>query len=328
MTQTKDTKESPIVKNRYEALLLIDVEKGNPNGNPDNGGQPRQDPITGHGYMTDVSIKRKVRDYTLLSDPTQELYVKKQSILALQQARAYQALGIEAPAEEDESGEGESDTEVEATPAKGAAKKKAPKKQADLDVIRRAVEFMCKTFWDIRAFGATFAGKGPTAMGQLMGPIQMSFATSIDPIRVIEERITRVAVATVRESLEHGGNMNQTMGAKYTVPYGLYAAKIFVSAPRAAQTGFTEKDLSQFWQALDLMWDHDRSASRGYMSMRKLVVFKHASALGNAPARDLFDRVTVNRKPGVDLATCFGDYEVNINKANMPAGVEIMTFPR
>lgn len=318
-----------VLKNRYEALLMADVIDGNPNGDPDNAGQPRVDPITNHGYITDVCIKRKVRDYIVLADPTQELYVKKKAILANQQARAYSAVGMEAPPEESEDEVVELEVEPEA-PSKGPKKKANGngKKQADLEAIRRAVEFMCNTFWDIRAFGAVFAGKGEKAMGQLTGPIQMSFATSVDPVRVREERLTRVAVATVRESLEQGGNINQTMGAKYVVPYGLYVAKIFISPHRAQQTGFTEDDLSAFWKSLDLMWDHDRSASRGYMAMRKLIIFKHASALGNASSRDLFDRVSVKRKAGVDMASSFQDYDVNVNLGGMPAGIEVMTFPR
>lgn len=322
------TTKSPIVRNRYEAVVYIDVVDGNPNGDPSAGGAPRQDAITQHGYMTDVAIKRKVRDFVVLADPTQELYVKKQAILALQQERAYKAVGMEAPPEESDDDAMEPEAAPEAS-VKGVKKKAEPKKQqADMEAIQRAVAYMCNTFWDIRAFGAVFAGKGPKAMGQLMGPIQMSFATSVDPIRIREERLTRVAVATVRESIEHGGNHNQTMGVKYTVPYGLYAAKIFINPHRAEQTGFTEHDLELFWMALDRMWDYDRSASRGYMAMRKLVIFKHATALGNASARDLFDRVTARRKDGVDLGTCFNDYEINVNKANLPAGVEVMTFPR
>jgi len=327
-TKTKTeavTTNSPIVRNRYDALLLIDVEKGNPNGNPDNGGSPRIDPVTQHGYMTDVCLKRKVRDYIVKADPTLELYVKKRAILADQQARAYQAVGLDQAGlddpEEDEGGE-----ETEA-PVRKVAPKKGAKKQADLEGIQRARDYMCKTFWDISAFGAVFAGKGPNALGRLMGPIQMTFANSVDPIRVLKEGITRVAVATVRESVDQGA-LNQTMGVKYTVPYGLYAGKIFVSPLRAAQTGFTEKDLDLYWQALERMWDEDSGAARGYMAMRKLIVFKHSSPLGNASSASLFDRINVGRKPGVDLAMNFRDYDVSVDTRNMPGGVELMTFPR
>jgi CRISPR-associated protein Csd2 len=256
------------------------------------------------------------------------LYVKKKEILANQQARAYKAVGMDAPPEDQE--EDDSDESMEATPVKKAAKKEKapPKKQADLEAINRAREFMFRTFWDISAFGAVFAGKGERALGQVTGPVQVTFAHSIDPIRVIDNGLTRVAVATVRESLDQGGNLNQTMGSKSIVPYGLYASKIFVSPLRAAQTGFSEKDLELFWSTLDLMWDHDHSAARGYMAMRKLIVFKHASPLGNASSRDLFNRITVQRKTGVDLATSFNDYDVNVDTSRMPGGVEVMTFPR
>jgi CRISPR-associated protein Csd2 len=321
MKTTKTEKTATPIKNRYEALLLIDVQNGNPNGDPDNGGKPRVDAETGHGRITDVCLKRKVRDYVCEVDSANELYVKKRAVLQEQQLLAYQAVGMEAPVEtEDEEAD-------EGAEVKKSAKKSV-KKQADLGKIEEARAFMAKKFWDIRAFGAVYAGKDKErALGNVMGPLQVTMATSIDPIRIIEDSITRVAVATTRESLDQQG-LNQTMGRKYIVPYGLYAARIFVSPRNAERTKFSEEDLNLFWSALDDMWDHDRSAGRGFMAMRKLIVFKHASALGNANARDLFNRIQVTRRAGVEYARSFEDYDVRIDDRNMPGGVELMVLPR
>ena len=284
---------SEAIKNRYEFVLLFDVKDGNPNGDPDAGNLPRIDPETGNGLVTDVCLKRKVRNYIGLlkkEQPPYEIYVKEKAVLTNQQKKAYDALSAE---------------ETEKSP------------QAE-----QAKQWMCKNFFDIRTFGAVMSLKEFNC-GQVRGPVQISFARSVDRIFTGEHTITRMAVATQAEADKQKGD-NRTMGRKFTVPYGLYLTHGFISAPLAKQTGFSEEDLKLFWDALINMFDHDRSAARGEMTARKLIVFKHDSELGNASAYKLFDLVTVNRSgDGGAPPRSFGDYEVTIDKENVPAGVTV-----
>jgi len=284
---------SEAIKNRYEFVLLFDVKDGNPNGDPDAGNLPRIDPETGNGLVTDVCLKRKVRNYIGLlkkEQPPYEIYIKEKAVLTNQQKKAYDALSAE---------ETEKSSQAE-----------------------QAKQWMCKNFFDIRTFGAVMALKEFNC-GQVRGPVQISFSRSVDRIFTGEHTITRMAVATQAEADKQKGD-NRTMGRKFTVPYGLYLTHGFISAPLAKQTGFSEEDLKLFWDALINMFDHDRSAARGEMTARKLIVFKHDSELGNASAHKLFDLVTVNRS-GADGAPprSFGDYEVTIDKENVPVGVTV-----
>ncbi len=279
------------IKNRYEFVLLFDVKDGNPNGDPDAGNLPRIDPETGNGLVTDVCLKRKVRNYVGLvkeEQPPFEIYVKEKAVLTNQQKKAYEALS---------DGEKEEKTTIE-----------------------QAKDWMCKNFYDIRTFGAVMSLKEFNC-GQVRGPVQLGFARSIDRIFTGEHSITRMAVATQAEADKQGGD-NRTMGRKFTIPYGLYEAHGYISAPLAKQTGFTEDDLELFWDALINMFDHDRSAARGEMAPRKLIVFKHDSELGNAPAQKLFDLVQVKRKDASTPPRSFADYTVEVGEP--PAGVELI----
>ena len=281
---------SEIIKNRYEFVLLFDVKDGNPNGDPDAGNLPRVDPETGNGLVTDVCLKRKVRNYIGLAkgeQPPFEIYVKEKAVLNRQHARAYQAFELKPES------------------------KKLPKKEED---ARKITGWMCKNFFDVRAFGAVMSTE--INAGQVRGPVQFAFGRSIDRIFTGEHSITRMAV-TNEKDLEK----ERTMGRKFTIPYGLYRVHGFISAPLAQQTGFTEEDLELFWKALMNMFDHDRSAARGEMATRKLFVFKHDSQLGNAPAHRLFDLVQVKRKDDTKPTRAFSDYEVNFAKENIQAGV-------
>lgn len=254
---------------RYDFLFFFDIKDGNPNGDPDAGNLPRIDPETGNGLVTDVCLKRKVRNYIGLlknEEPPYEIYIKEKAILNNQNARAYQALNIDLSKDEGER--------------KGGNK------------IDEARAWMCKNFYDIRAFGAVMSTK--INCGQVRGPVQMTFARSVEPVVTLEHSITRMAVSTETEAEKQGGD-NRTMGRKFTIPYGLYRCQGFVSAPLAKQTGFSQEDLDLFWEALQNMFENDRSAARGLMSARRLVVFEHHSAMGNANAQDLFDRVKVER---------------------------------
>ncbi|HEX3698339.1 MAG TPA: type I-C CRISPR-associated protein Cas7/Csd2 [Polyangia bacterium] len=292
------------LKNRYDFVMLFDVKDGNPNGDPDAGNLPRIDPETSQGLVTDVCLKRKVRNYVLLSksgQPTYDIFVKEKAVLNNLIAGAYAAHGINL----DE-------------PPKGKIKR-AEKGHGEGGEVDTARMEMCKTYFDVRTFGAVMS-TGPNA-GQVRGPVQFTFGRSIDPIVTLEHSITRMAVATVEEAAKQGGE-NRTMGRKNTVPYGLYRAHGFISPQLAAQTGFTEQDLSVLWEALEHMFEHDRSAARGLMSLRRLLVFRHASALGNAPAHRLFDLIRVERKDMLRTPRDFSDYAVNIAAA--PAGVELL----
>jgi CRISPR-associated protein Csd2 len=284
---------SEAIKNRYEFVLLFDVKDGNPNGDPDAGNLPRIDPETGNGLVTDVCLKRKVRNFVTLvkhEAPPFEIYVKEKAVLTNQQKKAYEALS---------DGEKENKTTVE-----------------------QAKDWMCKNFFDIRTFGAVMSLKEFNC-GQVRGPVQFGFARSIDRIFSGEHTITRMAVATQAEADKQGGD-NRTMGRKFTIPYGLYEMHGFISAPLAKQTGFSEDDLKLFWDALINMFDHDRSAARGEMAPRKLIVFKHDSELGNAPAQKLFDLVRVKKNTGLGDTPprAFSDYTVTVGKP--PAGVELI----
>jgi CRISPR-associated protein Csd2 len=308
------------INHRYDFVLLFDVKDGNPNGDPDAGNLPRVDPETGHGLVTDVCLKRKIRNYVQLSKGGAEgydIYVKEKAVLSTQQGLAYKALGLDGSAKGEPEGEKE---EAPAAAEKGKKGKKDAgpgKKASDGDHVEKARDWMCRHFYDVRTFGAVMSLKENNA-GQVRGPVQLTFARSIDPIYTAEHSITRMAVATQAEADKQGGD-NRTMGRKNTVPYGLYKAHGFVSAPLARQTHFGQEDLALLWEALRQMFEHDRSAARGLMSLRDLVVFEHESELGNAPAHKLFERVTVKRKDQGKPPRDFADYEVAV--AELPAGV-------
>ncbi len=287
------------VKNRYDFVLLFDVTDGNPNGDPDAGNMPRVDPETMRGFVTDVSLKRKVRDFieTLKGNqPPYRIYVQHQSsggtFLNALHDQAHDAVGT----------------------AKDAAARKAPKAEQK----ESARQWMCNNFYDVRTFGAVMT-TGSNA-GQVRGPLQLTFARSVDPISPTDVTITRVAKTTEARAEKAG---TTEMGRKNMIPYGLYLAHGFVSPSFAAQTGFSEEDLSLFWQALLRMFEDDRSASRGFMATRALIVFKHESPLGNAPAHELFERVQVGRRPGIDVARQYSDYELEV-LVDLPAGVSII----
>jgi CRISPR-associated protein Csd2 len=275
----------PITR-RYDFVLYFDVQDGNPNGDPDAGNLPRIDAETGIGLVTDVCLKRKVRNYILQTkgnQPPHEIYVKEKAILNEQHKRAYQAIG---------AGE--------------MVEKKEAKKRTGGDVVEEARQWMCQTFYDIRTFGAVMTTG--VNCGQVRGPIQMTFARSVEPIVALEHSITRMAVTTEEEAAKQQGD-NRTMGRKYTVPYGLYRAYGFVSPFLAQQTGFSADDLELFWQALEQMFEHDRSAARGLMSTRALVIFEHKSPLGSRPAHELFQRVAHRRRSDGPTRS-FDDYEL------------------
>ena len=285
------------IQNRYDFVLLFDVKDGNPNGDPDAGNLPRVDAETGHGLVTDVCLKRKVRNYIGMlqgEQPPYEIYIKEKAILNQQHERAYHALGVDLTKDE--------------------SKRKGGDKA---DEARR---WMCQNFYDIRTFGAVMS-LGINC-GQVRGPVQLTFARSIDPIVALEHSITRMAVATEAEAEKQGGD-NRTMGRKATVPYGLYLAHGFISAHLAKQTGFSENDLNLLWEALADMFEHDRSAARGEMATRGLYVFKHESGLGNAPAHELFRRITVWRNEGCAVPRRYEDYTVSVNDTHLPPGVTL-----
>ncbi|MBP1627895.1 MAG: type CRISPR-associated protein Cas7/Csd2 [Holophagaceae bacterium] len=265
---------------RYDFVLFFDVQDGNPNGDPDAGNLPRIDAETGRGLVTDVCLKRKVRNFVQLTRGGQapfDIFVKEKAILNQNIASAYTALGIDLEKEP-------------ADPKDG--KKRNTKGEAQGGEVDKGRKALCERFFDVRTFGAVMS-TGANA-GQVRGPIQLTFARSVEPIVALEHSITRMAVTTEAEAEKQGGD-NRTMGRKYTVPYGLYRAHGFVSAHLAAQTGFTQADLDLFWESLENLFEHDRSAARGLMGTRRLVVFEHGSALGSAPAGDLFERVTWER---------------------------------
>lgn len=281
------------IKNRYDFLLLFDVTDGNPNGDPDAGNLPRIDPETGMGLVTDVCLKRKVRNYVLLKENGKrpyDIFIKEKAVLTRLISEATHQEKIES--------------------------------LKDAEKTESARKWMCNNYYDIRAFGAVMSLKDANA-GQVRGPIQLTFARSIDPIFPQEHSITRMAVASEKEAQEQKGD-NRTMGRKSTVPYGLYLCRGFISPAFANQTGFNEEDLDLFWEALINMFEHDRSASRGMMCARKLIIFKHNTELGNAPAYKLFDLVSIKAKNQVNAIRSFEDYEISIKKDSLPESVELI----
>ncbi len=298
--------------NRYDFVLLFDVKDGNPNGDPDAGNLPRLDAETGHGLMTDVALKRKVRNFVNLvkqEQPRYSIFVKERSVLNQQIEQAYEKSGAVQKA-------------LEAWKAWQKDKKKNQKPVRHYEDIAR--DWMCDNFFDVRTFGAVMStgdedseSKLRKTAGQVRGPVQLTFARSVDPIIALEHSITRMAV-TNEKDLEK----ERTMGRKHTVPYGLYVAHGFVSSFLAKQTGFGEDDLELLWQSLEHMFEHDRSAARGEMSTRGLYVFKHDSELGNAHAHKLFERIKV--KKTADVPRGFSDYGVEVDESDMPAGVTLL----
>lgn len=297
------------IQKRYDFVILFDVKDGNPNGDPDAGNLPRVDAESGHGLVTDVCLKRKVRNYVALAkeeQPPYGIFIKEKAVLNNVIGQAYLSLNInldEAPADQ------------------GDGKVRNKKGQGQGKEVERAREFMCRNFFDIRTFGAVLS-TGPNA-GQVRGPVQFTFARSIDPIVSLEHSITRMAVTTDAEAEKQGGD-NRTMGRKFTVPYGLYRAHGFISAPLAGQTGFTEDDLALLWEALEGMFEHDRSAARGLMGTRKLFIFEHSSKMGDAPVQQLFDAIMVQLKDVGKPARDFGDYTVTVDRDKIPASVTLI----
>ena len=273
------------IQNRYEFVYFFDVTNGNPNGDPDAGNMPRLDPESSKGLVTDVCLKRKIRNFievTCENAPGYEIYVKEKSVLNLQNKRAYEAIGIEPNTKD----------------------KKLPKDEAK---ARAITAWMCNNFFDIRSFGAVMTTE--VNSGQVRGPVQLAFAQSLDPIVPLEVSITRMAVTNEKDL-----DKERTMGRKHIVPYALYRMHGFISANLAAKTGFSDEDLQKLWQALQMMFEYDRSAARGEMTARKLIIFKHDSALGSQPAHKLFDAVKVERVNGESgtPASGFGDYNISV----------------
>jgi CRISPR-associated protein Csd2 len=312
--------------NRYDFVLIFDVKDGNPNGDPDAGNMPRLDAESGHGLVTDVSLKRKVRNFVGLvkeqderapvdGEKRFEIYVREKAILNHQNQRAYSALNLAVTPEE----QAQDAIETVATDAK----KKKPakeKRKGSADEVGQARQWMCQNFFDVRTFGAVMSTG--VNCGQVRGPVQLTFARSVEPIVALEHSITRMAVATEAEAEKQQGD-NRTMGRKHTVPYGVYVAHGFVSSFLARQTGFGEDDLELVFQALAQMFEHDRSAARGEMSTRGLYVFKHDSELGNAPAHALFERLQVKPKDEGAVARSFDAYSVAFDGQSLAVGQSV-----
>ncbi len=357
--------------NRYDFVLLFDVRDGNPNGDPDAGNLPRLDAETSLGLVTDVCLKRKVRNYVALRhnyESPHNIYIREKAVLGRAHFAAFRDLGIDlGEGAREEIDEALADELSEAGPPDGlviedsgdkyalvvaaTCDKKEVKswiKDAGLtkdakkvvsDLLKKAKarpatqeesvsgrEWLCKNYFDIRTFGAVLSLKTAPNCGQVRGPVQLTFARSVDPIVALEYAITRMAVATEAEAEKQKGD-NRTMGRKHTVPYGLYVAHGFVSAFLADQTGFSNDDLQLLWESLTQMFEHDRSAARGQMSTRGLYVFEHASKLGNAHAHDLFERIQVRRKNGEAVPRNFGDYEVSMAGNSLGVGEEREAAP-
>ncbi len=361
------------IKNRYDFVLVFDVQDGNPNGDPDAGNLPRLDPETGRGLVTDVCLKRKVRNFVQLTKNLLspfDIYVKEKAVLGDSHFATFKKLNINTGEEskkavpsalteafeslslpegitfdvEEEGKDGELAISADADKKSINAWLKEEKPQKEIAaLIRNALkdakprkptgeetergrEQMCKDFYDIRTFGAVLSLKSAPNCGQVRGPVQLTFGRSVEPVVTLEHSITRMAVATQAEAEKQSGD-NRTMGRKNTIPYGLYVSHGFVSANLANQTGFSEEDLGLLWDALKNMFEHDRSAARGMMSTRRLIVFKHDSALGSAPAHTLFDLVKIGRKTAPTIpGRAFSDYAVTPIeeiKKNCPAGVEV-----
>jgi CRISPR-associated protein Csd2 len=308
---------SPALTRRHDFVLFFDVTNGNPNGDPDAGNLPRLDPETNRGLVSDVAIKRKIRNYVALARPDapgHEIYMRDGATLNKEHERGWKAVMPDAKPED-------------------RRKDGRAKEEAKAQAITR---WMCANFWDVRSFGAVMTTG--TNAGQVRGPVQLTFATSVEPILPLEISITRMAATTEKDAEDKGG---RTMGRKHIVPYGLYRAHGFVSAPLASHpvkgTGFSEADLDLLFEALGGMFEHDRSAARGEMATRKIVVFRHAGALGNARAQDLFGRVKAWRvrdgdrrepnSPSIDnwpAARSFGDYAITVDRDGLPGGVEMI----
>ena len=283
------------LNNRYDFLYIFDVQDGNPNGDPDAGNLPRIDATTGEGLVSDVCLKRKIRNYVQMVKGCADSYdsfVKEKAILND---------AIEGAYEDDRV-----------------------KKAKDSDKTDAARDVMCGRYFDVRTFGAVMStGEKTKNAGQVRGPLQLTFARSVSPILSQEHSITRMAVASKKEADKQAGG-NRTIGRKSTVAYGLYVAHGFVSANLAQQTGFSEEDLALVWEALGNMFDCDRSAARGLMSARRLIVFKHSSVLGNAPANKLFDLVSIEQIEKEKASRSFSDYRIELDRENCPANVEII----
>lgn len=286
-----------VIKNRYEFVVLFDVENGNPNGDPDAGNAPRSDAETGLGIVTDVCLKRKIRNYVEIvkeGEPHYNILIKTDKALNDKFAEAYQAAGTE-------------------------------KSKKSADDIEAARKYMCDNYYDVRTFGAVMS-TGDNPCGIVRGPVQLNFARSVDPVYPQEMTITRQAITETKkfkENSEKVGVMTE-MGKKNVVPYALYRAEGYVSAMLAQKsTGFNEDDLALLWDALINMFEHDHSAARGKVAVRKLIVFKHDSTLGNAPSVVLFDKIKIAKKPGVEYPRAYSDYDISIDET-MPAGVEMI----
>ncbi len=283
--------------NRYEFVMLFDVENGNPNGDPDAGNMPRVDPETSMGIVTDVCLKRKIRNYVEVVQEGEAGYnilIKADEFLNSKFAKAYKECNL--------------------TPDKNKIKER--------ENITIAKKYMCENYYDVRTFGAVMStgqGEDKHTCGTVRGPIQMNFAKSVDPVLPQEITITRQAITSEKDFNEKGN----PMGKKTFVPYGLYRAEGYVSGLLADKTGFSEGDLELFWQAITNMFEIDHSAARGKMAMRKLLIFQHSSALGNAPSHQLFDKIVVTRKPEVEVARHFTDYTITID-GQMPEGVTLI----
>ena len=296
------------INNRYEFVVLFDVENGNPNGDPDAGNMPRIDPETNHGIVTDVCLKRKIRNYveTVKEDtPGYGIYIKANVPLNTSDKKAVSNLGVD----------------VEKADGKKIKEKTIELKKDDPDLEKKICDFMCQNFFDIRTFGAVMTTfSAPLNCGQVRGPVQIGFARSVEPIIQQEISITRVAITTEADAEKK----STEMGRKYIVPYALYRAEGFVSANLAQKvTGFSEDDLALFWDAIINMFEHDHSAARGKMAVRELIVFKHDSALGNAPAYKLFDSIKIARQDDSYPARKYSDYTIEVDEAAVPEGVSL-----
>ena len=314
---------------RYDFVLVFDVQDGNPNGDPDAGNMPRLDAETGHGLVTDVALKRKVRNFVgLVKDQAErapepgekrcEIYVREKAILNQQHERAYSALNL-APAQEKQA-HAAIETEVPEAKKKKPAKEK---RKGSADEVGQARQWMCQNFFDVRTFGAVMS-TGAMNCGQVRGPVQLTFARSVEPIVALEHSISVCAARSEDKPVEAQIGIQ---GRKHTVPYGVYVAHGFVSSFLAKQTGFASDDLELLWQALAQMFEHDRSAARGQMSTRGLYVFMHDSELGNAPAHALFERLKITPRAADQVARSFDAYNVAFDGEGLAVGAEVQAAP-
>lgn len=355
------------IRKRYDFVMFFDVKDGNPNGDPDAGNSPRVDAESGHGLVTDVCLKRKIRNYVGLKKDfkdSYDIYVKEKAVLGRSHVQAFNSLGItlgeetrvyipENILEEIKElvlpdGMSLSDDEppvlviaadadvktIKAELKENMLSKEISKfmeislkdvkaRKPKPDEVERGREWMCKRFYDVRAFGAVMSLKSAPNCGQVRGPVQFTFARSIDPIVLLEHTVTRMAVATEKESEKQNGG-NRTMGRKFIVPYGLYRAHGFISASFANQTGFSQEDLDLLWEAILNMFEHDRSAARGLMTTRKLIIFEHSNKFGDIQVQKLFNAVNVKRNDETKPPRDFTDYTICINKQEIPETVSII----